>query len=107
MRQRIRQLHLDKALNKHGKKQNITKYTKEEFLTILKNAAITGLSGNDYPTYHKYETTNEIKYLIVNGMECEIYSSCDNALMYQKTEEISLTDDGVLRPSVTFFKEYL
>ena len=86
----------DKCLTKNGKKQNLTKYTKEEFINILKNTAITGLSGNDYPTYHKYETDKEIKYLIVNGMECEIYSSCDNARMYQNPEEILEGIDAIM-----------
>ena len=81
---------------KIGKKQNITKYRKEEFLSILKKASITGLSGNDYPTYHKYETKEKIKYLIINGVECEIYSSCDNARMYQNPEELLEGIDAIM-----------
>ena len=86
----------DKYLTKIGKKQNITKYAKEEFLSILKNMSITGLSGSDFPTYQKYETYKEIKYLIINGMECEIYSSCDNARMYQNPEEILEGIDAIM-----------
>ena len=86
----------DKYLSKTGKKTNITKYRKEEFLNILKNTAITGLSGNDFPTYKKYATKEDIKYLIINGMECEIYSSCDNARMYQNPEEILEGIDAIM-----------
>ncbi len=86
----------DKYLQKAGKKTNITKYCKEEFLNILKNTAITGLSGNDFPTYQKYATDREIKYLIINGIECEVYSSCDNARMYQNPEEILEGIDAIM-----------
>ena len=86
----------DKYLSKNGKKQNLSKYTKEEFINILRNTAITGLSGNDYPTYLKYQNAKEIKYLIINGMECEIYSSCDNARMYQNPEEILEGIDAIM-----------
>ena len=86
----------DKCLTKNGKKQNIGKYSKLEFLTILKEMAISGLSGSDFPTYMKYEGIDKVDYLIVNGVECEIYSSFDNALMYQKTEDILECVDAIM-----------
>ena len=86
----------DKFLTKNGKKQDITKYSKQVFLNILKNASISGLSGNDFPTYVKYEVDKKINCLIVNGVECEIYSSCDNARMYQNTEEILECIDAIM-----------
>ena len=86
----------DKYLTKKGKKQNINNYNKLEFLTILKDSAISGLSGSDMPTYVKYDTDEKINYLIINGMECEIYSSTDNAVMYHKTEEILEGIDAIM-----------
>ena len=45
----------EKYLDKTGKKYNITKYSKDEFIYLLKKCAITGLSGSGFPTYIKYE----------------------------------------------------
>ena len=86
----------NKYLTKNGKKQNINKYNKLEFLTILKDCAISGLSGSDMPTYIKYDTNKEMDCLIVNGVECEIYSSTDNVVMYEKTEEILESIDAIM-----------
>mgnify|MGYP003294714173 CR=1 FL=1 len=78
----------EKYRNKLGKKKDITKYSKENFLYALQNSGITGMSGSDYPAFIKYSTKEKINYLIVNGLESEIYSSSDNALMYSYTEEL-------------------
>jgi len=86
----------EKYFGNIGKKQDITKYSKEEFISLLKSCGISGMSGNDFPTYIKYETNNQIKYLIVNGVECEIYSSADNARMYKNPEEILECIDAIM-----------
>ena len=86
----------DKYLNKSGKKNDITKYTKNEFIELLKNCSISGLSGTGYPTYSKYEKAKEVKYLIINGAECDIYCSSDNAVMYNYTEEILEAIDAIM-----------
>ncbi|MBR7042482.1 MAG: hypothetical protein IKI04_03165, partial [Bacilli bacterium] len=44
----------DKYLDKVGKKINITKYSKDEFIYLLKKCAISGMSGSGFPTYIKY-----------------------------------------------------
>lgn len=86
----------EKYANKLGKKKDITKYSKDEFIYMLKNSGITGLGGSDFPTHIKYDTNKDIKYLIVNGAECEIYTSCDAALMYNYTEEILESIDAIM-----------
>ena len=86
----------EKYRNKLGKKQDITKYTKDTFIGLLKNGGVTGMSGTDYPTFLKYDTDKKLKYLIVNGVECEIYSSSDNAVMYNHPQEILETIDAIL-----------
>jgi len=86
----------EKYLDKVGKKRDITKYSKEEFVYLLKNKAITGMSGNDFPTYIKYDTKEKIKYLIVDGAECEIYASADGARMYNNPEEILEAIDAIM-----------
>ena len=72
-------------------KSNITK---EEFINMLKDSGITGLGGSDFPTFLKYNNEN-IKYLLVNGVECEPYISCDKAVMYNYAEEILEAIDKV------------
>lgn len=86
----------EKYKDRIGAKRNISLYSKKEFLYMLNNSGIVGLSGNDYPTILKYNNKNKIKYLIVNGVECEPYLSSDNAIMYQKCEELLETIDAMM-----------
>ena len=86
----------EKYRNKLGRKQDITKYSKESFIYTLQNGGITGMGGSDYPTFMKYDIKDKINYLIVNGVECEIYSSSDNAIMYHYPEEILETIDAIM-----------
>ncbi len=85
----------EKYQDKVGKKRNITKYSKEEFIYLLKKCGITGMSGSGFPTYIKYEN-NKIDYLIVDGAECEIYASADGARMYNNPEEILEATDAIM-----------
>ena len=86
----------EKYLDKVGKKNDITKYSKEEFIYLLKKCGIEGMSGSGFPTYIKYDHDKRIKYLIVDGAECEIYASADSALMYNKAEEILEGIDAIM-----------
>lgn len=86
----------EKYRNKLGKKNDITKYSKESFIYMLQNAGITGMGGSDYPTFIKYDTDKPINYLLINGVECEIYSSSDNAIMYHHPEEILECIDAIM-----------
>lgn len=86
----------EKCKDRVGAKRNISLYNKKEFLYMLNNSGIVGLSGNDYPTILKYTSKNDINYLIVNGIECEPYLSSDNAIMYQKCEELLETIDAMM-----------
>ena len=86
----------EKYYDKPGKINNITKYSKDEFLYIIKKLAIIGMSGNAYPTHIKYEEQENYKYLIVNGCECEIYASSDSARMYQNPEELLECIDAII-----------
>lgn len=86
----------EKYKNKEGKKKNISKCSKEELIYTLKKCGITGLGGGDFPTYAKYDTDKKIKYLIINAAECEVYTSCDGALIYNHPEEILECIDAIL-----------
>ena len=57
----------EKYVDIFGKRKNITKYSKDEFIYILKKCAITGMSGSGFPTYIKYEGSNDYRYVIVDG----------------------------------------
>lgn len=86
----------EKYVDIAGKRKNITKYSKEEFLYILKKCAILGMSGSGFPTYIKYSSDTTYKYLIVDGAECEIYASSDGARMYNNPEEILECMDAIM-----------
>jgi len=86
----------EKYETKLGSKRNIANYTKEEFLSMLKTHGITGLGGSDLPTYLKYSTDAKINYLVINGVECESYISCDKAIMRNYAEDILEVVDAIL-----------
>lgn len=86
----------EKCRNKLGKIYDITKYSKESFIYTLQNGGITGMGGSDYPTFMKYNTNDNIKCLIINGVECEIGSSADNAIMYNYPQEILECIDAIM-----------
>ena len=86
----------EKMLDKVGRVKDITKYQKAEFIYLLKKCAISGMSGSGFPTYIKYDTNKEIKYLIVDGAECEVYASADSARMYNNPEEILECIDAIM-----------
>ena len=86
----------EKYLNKVGKKKDITKYSKNEYVYMLRENGITGIAGSDFPTYIKYDTDKKVKYLIVDGAECEVYASADGALMMNYAEEILEGIDAIM-----------
>lgn len=69
----------------HSFKKPIIK-TKEDFIKLLKEKGIIGLSGNGFPSYIKYD--NEIKTLIVNAVECEPYITADNVVCFKYINKI-------------------
>lgn len=76
-------------------KKDLSTYTKEQFIEDLKENAIIGLGGSAFPTYLKYNNDN-IKYLLVNGVECEPHISSDKALMYNYSENILEAIDAII-----------
>lgn len=86
----------EKFFDKAGKVNDITKYSKDEFIYILKKSAIIGMSGGAYPAYIKYDNKINYKYLIINGCECEIGTSSDSARMCNNPEEILECIDAII-----------
>lgn len=75
--------------------KDITNYTKEEFITLLKKCAVTGMGGSDFPTYLKYNANLDI--LIVNAVECEPYLTADLMLAKLKAPIILETIDAIMK----------
>lgn len=61
-----------------------------ELLLRILDGGIVGLGGAVFPTAQKLmqARTCETEYLILNGVECEPYISCDDVLMRERAPEI-------------------
>lgn len=79
-----------------GVKENIRSYTKREFIEIIKNAGVVGMSGGATPTYLKYDTKEKIKTLIVNAVEAEPYVTVDYMNLKTKIKDILETIDAIM-----------
>ncbi|MBI3773593.1 MAG: electron transport complex subunit RsxC [Gammaproteobacteria bacterium] len=57
---------------------------------LIRNAGIVGLGGAGFPTFIKLNPTpgKVIDTLIINGVECEPYITCDDMLMRERADEI-------------------
>jgi len=63
--------------------------TIEDFVDRLEKAGITGKGGAGFPAHIKYDMErNEVKYLVINGAECEPYSTADHRCMVEYADEI-------------------
>ena len=86
----------EKTNNKLGKKKDITKYSKAFLIQMLKQSGITEMSETDYPIFIKYDYNKKYNYLIVNGIESDILSSADSAVMYNHPQEILECIDALM-----------
>jgi electron transport complex protein RnfC len=61
-----------------------------EILEYISRGGVVGLGGAAFPTEPKMQQgiASELDFLILNGVECEPYISCDDALMRRHAEEI-------------------
>ena len=56
---------------------------------LVRAAGIVGLGGAGFPTFIKLNPTGKaIDTLILNGVECEPYITCDDMLMRERADEI-------------------
>lgn len=56
-----------------------------EVLDGIRNGGLTGMGGAGFPTHKKYETDKTIDTLLINGVECEPFLTCDYRLMMEKS----------------------
>jgi len=56
----------------------------------IRDAGIVGMGGATFPTHVKFSPppTAEIDTLVINGVECEPYLTCDHRLMLERTAEL-------------------
>ena len=57
---------------------------------LIREAGIVGLGGAGFPSYIKLNPGHDkvIKTLILNGVECEPYITCDDMLMRERSEQV-------------------
>lgn len=68
--------------------EEISKFTKEDFVKIVQEAGIVGLGGAAFPTYVKLNTDKEIKVVVGNGIECEPFLVSDYLMMMNYPEQV-------------------
>lgn len=64
----------------------------EEITHKIHEMGVVGLGGATFPSHVKYMVPEgkEVEYLILNGVECEPYLTCDHRLMLEKSEEMMI-----------------
>jgi electron transport complex protein RnfC len=80
----------DEAIQRADPPVNFTTLTPEDLLTKILQGGIVGLGGAVFPTAQKLmqARTCTIDHLILNGVECESFISCDDLLMRECAGEI-------------------
>ena len=73
-----------------GEKRDPSSLTPAQIRDIIRDAGIVGLGGAGFPTHVKLTTKDDskVKYVIVNGAECEPYLTTDYRLMLERSEEL-------------------
>ncbi len=80
----------------------------EEIVGKIKEAGIVGLGGATFPSHVKLSIPHgkKVKYLIINGVECEPYLTADHALMLEKSTEL-MVGIQILKKALQVEKAFL
>lgn len=70
--------------------RDYTGCTREQLITIIKDAGIVGLGGAGFPAHIKLSppAAKHIDVLVINGAECEPFLTTDHRLMIEKADEL-------------------
>ncbi|HHW11621.1 MAG TPA: electron transport complex subunit RsxC [Firmicutes bacterium] len=80
--------------------RKLEELTADEIKALMKEAGLVGMGGAAFPTHVKYcppetEATQgqycpvkPVDYVILNGVECEPYLTCDHRLMLEQTADV-------------------
>jgi len=77
----------DEWVERHPLGDDYNQTTSSNMRRIVRDAGIVGLGGATFPSSVK-QTEMNVKTLILNGVECEPYITCDDMLMRERAEEI-------------------
>jgi electron transport complex protein RnfC len=75
----------------------VIKLSADEIRSIIFEAGIVGMGGAGFPTHIKLKPPKPVDTFILNAAECEPYLNCDYRLMVEKTKEILLGTELVLK----------
>ena len=72
------------------KKHSMDEVNSKDIADIVREAGIVGMGGAAFPTHIKLTTSEDspVKYVIVNGAECEPYLTSDHREMLEDPQEI-------------------
>ena len=84
----------EKQADLKGAKPKIDSYSKETFIELLKDCAVTGMGGSDFPTYIKYQT--KLDTIVINAVECEPYITSDQMVVNLHADEILEAIDAIM-----------
>ena len=89
-------------------KGNLEDLSKEEIVSIIKEAGIVGMGGATFPTHVKLSPPpdKKIDTVILNGAECEPYLTADHRLMLENPEDV-VYGLKVLMKSLNVSKGYI
>lgn len=69
----------------------------DDFVERIKLAGITGKGGAGFPTSVKYKADKDkMHYIVVNGAECEPYSTTDNRIMIEAGDKVLKAIDYIM-----------
>lgn len=80
-------------------KGDVDSLTKEEIISIIKEAGLTGMGGAGFPTHVKLSPPKDkkIDFVILNGAECEPYLTADHRIMLEKTDDIIVGAKAIMK----------
>jgi len=86
-----------KAYSGRRTQAEVERLTPEEIRQIVQQAGIVGMGGAAFPSHIKLNPPKPISSFILNAAECEPYLTSDYRLMVEKTEEIILGMQVIIR----------
>lgn len=80
----------DESIQRSEPAPELTSLTQQQLADMILQGGIVGLGGAVFPTAQKLVQANtcDLDYLILNGVECEPYISCDDMLMRERPHEV-------------------